>query len=867
MKTRALICLVAWSLCFSASQPADGATNNWTKPSSGSWEEQAHWSAGLLPDATQSVVFTNPGWKALAIGAGTAQNFPQSMRVQSLSVGAPVDSHNTLLMNWSGFERPLQTTSLMVGSNSAVLVQGSALEVISTSTDGTTGNLLLGGTFIQSDYSQVKVHGWLDIGRFGGPGAYYLTNGTLSVNMSESMGGFGPGKLVQYGGSNNVSSLQVSIEGEYHLHGGQATATNGITVGFGDFADYASFYQYGGSVNADTVINGNYVLNGGSITGRMSVPGNTFQRVDGSVLQNGGTNFAVSMDLGHPNRFGGAAIYVLSNGVVRVDSSTTFRGGWFFQYNGLHTIASNFIMQGTWVGPGNVSAEYFLGGGTLSVGALTAQAAGFQQDGGSNLIAGALTLSAAPPSPFEPPPQAGRYTLGGGLLSARNVIVNATASGLAQFTQDGGHVEIGEMRLGERQFTATDARGEFLLTGGSFRCTNLNFVTGSFRQTGGTNKTQNIALPWLDWSFGEYFLPGGILISSNLSVGAVFGPSAQPGRGNFVQSGGIHTNSSMTLNGDIRHQFVTVYGSYSLSTGLLVCGTATIRGGNFSQSGGTNYTREILLDGAGSFALSGGELVSSDTTLDTFSCVESVFIQNNGNHRVQSRLKLDDFARYELRDGTLTATNIDIGPGAQFRQLGGSISNAGIFIIRGGAFRVGGLTQQLGQLQVLGVPVVNCTFSQATGPTLDVRFGGATTSTVLRFRDSRDVPWSGTHLSIVNWSASTNGAGPHHVFVGTNSQGLTASQVSQITFVNPVGWPAGNYPARILSTGEIFPAVLPVAFTRKPDGLILSWSGDYQLLSATNVTGPYVPIPGATIPFTNPFVGPQRFFRLESLAP
>src|SRR5688572_7597634 len=65
-------------------------TNSWTKPGSGNWEELASWSLGVLPDATQSVMFTNAGWKALAIGANTARNFPQSMRVQSLRVDAPI---------------------------------------------------------------------------------------------------------------------------------------------------------------------------------------------------------------------------------------------------------------------------------------------------------------------------------------------------------------------------------------------------------------------------------------------------------------------------------------------------------------------------------------------------------------------------------------------------------------------------------------------------------------------------------------------------------------------------------------------------------------------------------------------------------
>ena len=143
------------TISLSAPTLVGGAENNWTKPNSGNWEEQAYWSLGVLPDATQSVLFTNAGWKALALGANTAQNFPQSMRVQSLRVDAPVDSYNTLLMNWTGFERPLQTTSLTVGSNAYVVVRGSVLEVIA-STNYDSGRLIVNGTFIQSDLSLVK---------------------------------------------------------------------------------------------------------------------------------------------------------------------------------------------------------------------------------------------------------------------------------------------------------------------------------------------------------------------------------------------------------------------------------------------------------------------------------------------------------------------------------------------------------------------------------------------------------------------------------------------------------------------------------------------------------------------------------------
>ena len=42
----------------------------------------------------------------------------------------------------------------------------------------------------------------------------------------------------------------------------------------------------------------------------------------------------------------------------------------------------------------------------------------------------------------------------------------------------------------------------------------------------------------------------------------------------------------------------------------------------------------------------------------------------------------------------------------------------------------------------------------------------------------------------------------------------------------------------------------------------VKWEGTYQLLSATNLAGPYLPIPEASSPFTTGCVDPERYFRL-----
>src|SRR5439155_15527688 len=134
------------------------------------------------------------------------------------------------------------------------------------------------------DFSQVKDNGALYIRnpiQFASdvvpPAAYFLTNGTLSVDNGLDVGGgfSGPGQFVQYGGANNIGgiayiddyghsgSIFVNFQGEFDMYGGQLTATNGIIVGFGDYADGASFYQYGGNITADSIINGHYTLDGG----------------------------------------------------------------------------------------------------------------------------------------------------------------------------------------------------------------------------------------------------------------------------------------------------------------------------------------------------------------------------------------------------------------------------------------------------------------------------------------------------------------------------------------------------------------------------------------------------------------------------
>jgi hypothetical protein len=271
-----------------------------------------------------------------------------------------------------------------------------------------------------------------------------------------------------------------------------------------------------------------------------------------------------------------------------------------------------------------------------------------------------------------------------------------------------------------------------------------------------------------------------------------------------------------------------------------------------------------LLNEAGAFELRGGQLITSNTTIDTCCCVQSDFLQTGGTHSVSNLFLLQDFVRYRLNGGSLIAPDITIGAGAEFRAQGGFISNAGTFTLSSGALRVIRQDLNVGKLNVVGQTATVCTDFQPTVPTLDMSPGDNPGPSAVHFKDSHEVAWSVSPLYILHWSSTTNGFGPHHVFVGTSAQGLTAAQLSQIAFVNPVGLPPGNYAARILSTGEIVPAALPyLGYKSTSSGLVLSWDGNYQLLRATNVEGPYLET-GALSPVTNGYTNFQQYFLLKA---
>ncbi len=206
---------------------------------------------------------------------------------------------------------------------------------------------------------------------------------------------------------------------------------------------------------------------------------------------------------------------------------------------------------------------------------------------------------------------------------------------------------------------------------------------------------------------------------------------------------------------------------------------------------------------------------------------------------------------YKQSGGTLTTTNIEIGGSASFSLLGGAVSNSGLFTIRGPSaiFVAAATSQRLGKLQITNNP---------GSASLDLAPGSNSVSgALLRFQDSRDLGWSGT-LRILNFSTNHPGYGPDHIFVGTNSQGVTSDQLSRVTFVRPDD-SVSNYSAAITSSGELVPGAA--------QGQDFVFSTNNGAITITGYTGPGgdVIIPSTITGLPVTAIGDFAFYQIASV--
>jgi hypothetical protein len=447
--------------------------------------------------------------------------------------------------------------------------------------------------------------------------------------------------------------------------------------------------------------------------------------------------------------------------------------------------------------------------------------------------------------------QEGSYSFLGGSFSGRSFVSGQRAT----FSQYGG-TNYADVSLGISPFALLSDFGTYTLYGGAVVATSVDLApepqgSGVFDQKTGLVSIASLSIGSIGYNnlgpgHGTYSLESGILLLGSVGMA----------QGGIAQSGGqCILSNSLGLSGDPADYGPVSIATCSLSGGELFCPGMNMRIlGFFDQSGGTNMVAGDLFLSSTAYTLSGGTLLTSNSSVGYPSFVTSdgivahgQFEQTGGQHLVNNTLSDED--RYFLFGGTLSATNIVLR-GILSVSNSAVILNAGLFDFGGELQLIGHATENLGQMLL------------SADSSIDLKSG----THMLAFQNSSSMVWgNGFELTVSNWTGLTNGGGSDQLLFGNNSSGLTRTQLGQIQFANPAGFPAGLYPATMLGTGEVVPTFWPVLLSsRNRNGFVLDWSGRFVLQSARNVQGPYSDITNATSPYTNlSFQFSQQFFRLR----
>ena len=154
----------------------------------------------------------------------------------------------------------------------------------------------------------------------------------------------------------------------------------------------------------------------------------------------------------------------------------------------------------------------------------------------------------------------------------------------------------------------------------------------------------------------------------------------------------------------------------------------------------------------------------------------------------------------------------------------GSLANTSSVNITGGTLLLGGgSSDRINNGAGIGlatnsavIPAMTLSGSVTeTVGSLTVNSGGTTVvdlgsgASLLTFANSSAVAWNGL-LRIWNWSGSLTGGGTDQLNFSSPT-GLNATQLSQISFVDPAGLAPGTYGATLLGTGELVPVPEPSA--------------------------------------------------------
>jgi hypothetical protein len=438
--------------------------------------------------------------------------------------------------------------------------------------------------------------------------------------------------------------------------------------------------------------------------------------------------------------------------------------------------------------------------------------------------------------------QLGKYSLIKGILEGGSLLLGNGYTGF--FDQSGGIVRVSAVSVKANSFVGS----VYHLYGGELNVSNSlgvgsDWGNDRFYHHDGTNRIGGSLSIGSGQSEVDYIFENGLLCSSNVFISA-WG-ERQPAR--LISSGVQVITNKLEIEGTYYAHpspVSKIPATYSVSNGFLSAQSLVLFGpAYFSQQNATTIiagTVQFIAptgDTGGCLSIGSGTFTCGDVN----SSAGVIDIVQSGGAFVVSNLFLFGgyysdtgyygrtgenarYAQYNFSGGTLTASNIElaaemiVGSSAQ----SGRITNPGYFKMSG-TLTSGDATEQLGR------------FILASNSVIDLGDGSAK----LSFTNSSAESWDGAaKLFVTNWNGSLTGGGDDQLRFGNDASALTAGKLNQIRFVNPTGFPPGEFLAQILDTGEVVPKPSPaISFGQSGTNFVLSWSSDFICKPRRTSTG------------------------------
>ena len=136
-------------------------------------------------------------------------------------------------------------------------------------------------------------------------------------------------------------------------------------------------------------------------------------------------------------------------------------------------------------------------------------------------------------------------------------------------------------------------------------------------------------------------------------------------------------------------------------------------------------------------------------------------------------------------------------------------NNAGI-VLNGGTFNTGGLSERGGTGATVTPGVGALTLSTSSVIDFGSALGSGSTNSILAFSKSSAQSWSGT-LSVYDYNANGTGGGADQLFFGTDTTGLTQTQLNEVSFYS------GGAGSTLLGTGTFVGTAGEVSFVAVPE--------------------------------------------------